>query len=58
MNSAPEESAYLDTGLIRHFWRRPKCHAYFKSVPRFLRDVMVVRDLKSKADVSPPLREG
>jgi hypothetical protein len=54
---APEESAYLDTGLIRHFWRCPKCHAYFKSIPRFPRDAPVVRDLKSKVDVSPLLRE-
>lgn len=54
---APERTEYLDHQLIRHGWHCPKCHARFESFPRFPPDATRVKDLVSKMDVFPGLRE-
>jgi hypothetical protein len=54
---APENTEYVDHQLIRHVWLCPKCHARFESFPRFPPDVRRLKNLVSKMDVFPALRE-
>jgi hypothetical protein len=54
---APERTEYLDDRIIRHLWNCPRCRGRFESFPRFPPDAKVVKDLVTKIDVFPPLRE-
>ena len=54
---APEKSEHLDDRRIRHLWHCPKCRVRFEAFLRFPAEAKSIRDLKTKMEISQPLRE-
>jgi hypothetical protein len=54
---APENSKHLEDRRIRHLWRCPKCGVRFEVFLRFPAEAKSIRDLKTKMEISQPLRE-